>query len=218
MHLKILWVRHQLISIANLCTQSVCYHDANGFQVAGYVRCSRLVKRASFDDMDVTTVIDVGPPNKRVRAASPTFASKTAAGEQQNHASFQHPSSRQNNFALEAASELKYRRDKQLHEEEFVCVIRPADASFPYVRGNSLFSSLLSTASMVAHDLELRSSGYNNQADPLSVGWSKEDYQAAGRLGVRNTYHHSGQQAGSGSGSSNGTKNSTSSRVEPVSV
>ena len=211
--LKLLLKHCRLIPITLLYVQSVCYHDANGFQVAGYVRCSRLVKRASFDDMDVNTVIDVGPPNKRVRAASPTFATRAAAGEQHHHPSLQQSISRQSGFASETASEMKYRRDKQVHEEEFVCVIRPADASFPYVRGNSLFSSLLSTASMVAHDLELRSSGYNNQADPLAAGWSKEDYQAAGRVSVHHSYHHSGQQVGSGSGSSNGTKNSTSSET-----
>ena len=97
--------------------------------------------------------------------------------------------------------------DKNLVDEEYVCVIRPADASFPYVRGTRLFSSLLSTASMVAHDLELRSSGYNNQADPLAAGWSKEDYLAEGRRGL---HSYNQQQC---SDSSNGTKNSTSSET-----
>ena len=46
-------------------------------------------------------------------------------------------------------------------EEEFVCAIRPADASFPHSRDSQLFSSLLSTASIVAHDLELRSGSLN---------------------------------------------------------
>ena len=46
---------------------------------------------------------------------------------------------------------------KTSDDEEFVCTIRPADASIPVTGG--AFSSLLSTASMVAHDLELRSSG-----------------------------------------------------------
>ena len=41
-------------------------------------------------------------------------------------------------------------------EEEFVCAIRPADASFPHARDSQLFSSLLSTASIVAHDLDSR--------------------------------------------------------------
>ena len=47
-------------------------------------------------------------------------------------------------------------------EEEFVCAIRPADASFPHSRDSQLFSSLLSTASIVAHDLELRSGSLSN--------------------------------------------------------
>ena len=116
--------------------------------------------------------------------------------------------------SVESGSEVKSRRG-QHQEEEFVCVIRPADASFPCARGSRLFSTLLSTASMVAHDLELRSSGYNNQVDPLAAGWSKEDYHAAGRLGAPYAYNSSGQTSGSGSGSgsSNGTKNSTSSET-----
>lgn len=49
-------------------------------------------------------------------------------------------------------------------DEEFVCSIRPADSSFPHTRG-SLFSSLLSTASKVANDLDLNIS--NNLDQPL---------------------------------------------------
>jgi len=58
------------------------------------------------------------------------------------------------------ASGHKNRGEEAPDEDEFVCTIRPADASFPVTGG--AFSSLLSTASMVAHDLELWSSGRNN--------------------------------------------------------
>ena len=54
----------------------------------------------------------------------------------------------------------EYTHEERHHieaEEEFVCAIRPVDASFPHSGGSQLFSSLLSTASIVAHDLDLRS-------------------------------------------------------------
>ena len=120
-------------------------------------------------------------------------------------------SSATKNHTVEAVAQRKIQFDKSHSDDEYVCVIRPADASFPYVRGTRLFSSLLSTASMVAHDLELRSSGYNNQVDPLAAGWSKEDYFAEGRRGIQCSYHSSDQQQCSDS--SNGTKNSTSSET-----
>lgn len=197
-------------------SQSVCYHDANGFQVAGYVRCSRLIKRSTFDDSEMPIAVDTGPAAKKVRILSPADALSSAA----SHLSCNIPinschdasSSRLSIPATDAIHDFKSQRYKPPQEEEFVCVIRPADASFPYVKGSRLFSSLLSTASMVAHDLELRSSGCYNQADPLEAGWSKEDYTAAGRLSAHHLYQSSGGQQG-GSGSSDGTKNSTSSET-----
>lgn len=197
-------------------SQSVCYHDANGFQVAGYVRCSRLIKRSTFDDSEMSVAVDVGPATKKVRIMSPTDASSTASSHQpcntQINSCHDSLSSRHPIQAAELTHDFKSNRCKPHQEEEFVCVIRPADASFPYVKGSRLFSSLLSTASMVAHDLELRSSGCYNQADPLEAGWSKEDYNAAGRISAHHLYNTSGQQGG-GSGSSDGTKNSTSSET-----
>lgn len=198
--------------------QSVCYHDPHGFQVAGYVRCSRLIKRATYDDSE-PPIVDLGPPSKKSKAAPyqaeqaivspnelglPFFQNGTLQAS--SRASLNGPS-----HCHDPVPESKHHIDKSFIEEEYVCVIRPADASFPYVRGNRLFSSLLSTASMVAHDLELRSSGYNNQADPLAAGWSKEDYLAEGRRGLRHSYLSSDAQQCSDS--SNGTKNSTSSET-----
>jgi hypothetical protein len=196
-------------------SQSVCYHDANGFQVAGYVRCSRLIKRSTFDDSEIPVAVDLGPPSKRVRTLSPVDALSSAAGHQSCNIPINSlhdaSSSKPAIPAADAAHDFKSHRHKPPQEEEFVCVIRPADASFPYVKGSRLFSSLLSTASMVAHDLELRSTGCYNQADPLEAGWSKEDYTAAGRLSSHHLYQTSGQVGGSGS--SDGTKNSTSSET-----
>ena len=58
-------------------------------------------------------------------------------------------------------------------EEEFVCAIRPADASFPHSRDSQLFSSLLSTASIVAHDLELRSGCSEPPLQPYGLNYSQ---------------------------------------------
>lgn len=188
--------------------------------MAGYIRCSRLIKRVPFDDGETSAITETGPAVKKGRASSPTNTSCIASIDQPFNPLSKSSAPTANNSRssavhVESNSEVKSRRSGPHQEEEFVCVIRPADASFPCARGSRLFSTLLSTASMVAHDLELRSSGYNNQADPLAAGWSKEDYHAAGRLGAPYSYNSSGQTSGSGSGSgsSNGTKNSTSSET-----
>jgi hypothetical protein len=101
--------------------------------MAGYIRCSRLVKRAPFDDGDISppAPIDVGPEKKK---------SKTSA-------------------ILPLTALIISDSD-----EEFVCSIRPADVSFPHSKG-SLFSSLLSTVSIVANDLDRNVS--NNPDHPL---------------------------------------------------
>lgn len=209
--------------------KSVCYHDASGFQVAGYIRCSRLVRRAVVDD---NMSVDAngsngsdsgaptaptgagagtgagpgpGPPAKKSRTANnPSQAGGSSSSSASSSASSSSASSSMALTALNIAaasladhpngcvgmsgggmgmgmggqaslsvgtSDSSSNDDKRKREstrqspdaegldEEFVCVIRPADASFPISGGSQLFSSLLSTASMVAHDLELRSSG-----------------------------------------------------------
>ena len=193
--------------------QSVCYHDAHGFQVAGYVRCSRLIKRTSYEDVDVGPTSHTGPPSKKSKSDHGVTGSNQQHQSNSDNDSHNTVSRSNHNSDCggDTSPENRRHNSKKHVEEEYVCVIRPADASFPDVRGNRLFSSLLSTASMVAHDLELRSSGYNNQADPLAGGWSKEDYLAEGRRGGHYSYDSSDQQQCSGS--SNGTKNSTSSET-----
>ena len=211
---------HRFSALTSLFTnfQSVCYHDAYGFQVAGYVRCSRLIKRTSFDDSEPSPVSDTIHPNKKSKTLPTSgtcidhnLAISDDLYQPPSHSDSHSTSSAANNHTVEAMVNRRISSDKSHSDDEYVCVIRPADASFPYVRGTRLFSSLLSTASMVAHDLELRSSGYNNQVDPLAAGWSKEDYFAEGRRGIQCSYHSSDQQQCSDS--SNGTKNSTSSET-----
>lgn len=189
--------------------KSVCYHDASGFQVAGYIRCSRLVRRAAAA-IDDNASVDAngsdsgtapGPPAKKSRTSNPPpdrahpsssmaltalniaaasltdgtssssgsgLASSNGGGTSNSSLS----SSNQDDKRKRDSSSSSHgasQRGGQSHdstestEEEFVCVIRPADASFPMSGGSQMFSSLLSTASMVAHDLELRSSGRGNE-------------------------------------------------------
>lgn len=186
--------------------------------MAGYVRCSRLIKRSPFDDAESSPPSDTIHQSKKSKTSlvSETHSDHILAIQDgvcphPSHSDLLNTSSRVDNNILEVTVDRKIQHDKTHVEEEYVCVIRPADASFPYVKGTRLFSSLLSTASMVAHDLELRSSGYNNQVDPLAAGWSKEDYFAEGRRGSQFLFHSTDQQQCSDS--SNGTKNSTSSET-----
>lgn len=151
--------------------QTVSYHDASGYQVTGYIRCSRLIKRAPFDDTDSAAVVDVasGPSSKKCKTAMPIplTASNVAAASSSSGVfslgtgvlqKYPAGSSPTPGTGLDVSSDFRQHIDP---EEEFVCAIRPADSSFPHSRDSQLFSSLLSTASIVAHDLELRSGSLN---------------------------------------------------------
>ena len=153
-------------------SQTVSYHDASGYQVTGYIRCSRLIKRAPFDDTDSAAVVDVasGPSSKKCKTAIPIplTASNVAAASSSSGVfslgtrilqKYPPGSSPTPGAGLDVYSDIRPHVDP---EEEFVCAIRPADASFPHSRDSQLFSSLLSTASIVAHDLELRSGSLSN--------------------------------------------------------
>ena len=168
--------------------QSVCYHDASGFQVAGYIRCSRLIKRAPFDDgSESVAAADLGPANKKCKTTAqvPLTASNIAAASSSSGLyALGAPPTPQYSASLSVSHNgsngmvgAEYpHEDRHQHidaEEEFVCAIRPVDASFPHAGGSQLFSSLLSTASIVAHDLDLRSNNSDfpfqpSNSNPLS--------------------------------------------------
>ena len=155
--------------------KSVYYHNASGFQVAGYIRCSRLIKRTPFDDgSETVAVMDIGPLNKKCKTAAPmplTASNIAAASSSSGVFAVGAPASQQYAASLSildmngsapacTGGNVEFSHDERHQgevEEEFVCAIRPADASFPHTGGSQLFSSLLSTASIVAHDLDLRS-------------------------------------------------------------
>ena len=158
-----------------LYIKSVYYHNASGFQVAGYIRCSRLIKRTPFDDgSETAAVMDIGPLNKKCKTAAPmplTASNIAAASSSSGVFAVGAPSSQQyatslsildinGNAPLCNGGNVEFTHEERQQgevEEEFVCAIRPADASFPNTGSSQLFSSLLSTASIVAHDLDLRS-------------------------------------------------------------
>lgn len=129
----------------------MCYHHANGFQVAGYVRCSRLVRRAAFED-SMDTMVDAGPANKKSKM---TTSTETSEKDKTSSASAGHSLDTADSITAatvpDVGRETRQKSEKVESDEEFVCVIRPADVSFPYSRDNQLFCSLLSTASMVEH-------------------------------------------------------------------
>jgi hypothetical protein len=170
-----------LILSSRFCSvQSVCYHDAGGFQVAGYIRCSRLIKRAPFDDGDAAAVVDVaaGPATKKSKTAAPVPLTASNVAAASSSSGLFSPAMQQYPPVPVSSSGAgpEFNHEDRHHvdtEEEFVCAIRPADASFPHSRDSQLFSSLLSTASIVAHDLELRSGSSEPPLQPYGLNYSQ---------------------------------------------
>lgn len=115
--------------------KEVFYHDATGFPVAGFMRCSRLTRRKRVhsktqgddDSDDDSDSDDKGGKSKAQKKSI-------------NHTSRLHSS------IGSGIDESGYYGSPD--EEEYVCVIRPASSSSPFL--NNLH--LLSAASMVAHD------------------------------------------------------------------
>jgi hypothetical protein len=127
--------------------KEVHYHDATGFPVAGFMRCSRLYRKkythcktsgVGDDDSDTDTSDEKTPTTGRGKGYN-----------NNNHKRFNY--NHRNNSTLNgyAATHTDdgypYGSDQV---EEYVCVIRPASSSSPTL--NNLH--LLSAASMVAHD------------------------------------------------------------------
>lgn len=105
-----------------------------------------------------------------------------------------------------AGNEWYANKDEQF-EEEYICIIRPADASFPHSGGSQMFHSLLSTASMVAHDMELRLSGRNEDSNHCNEERRGSPSGSSGSHGSNNS------SAKPCSDFSKSTKNSTSSET-----
>ena len=120
-------------------------------------------------------MVEIGPPNKKCKAAAPiplTASNIAAASSSSGVFSVGGPAIQHYSASLSISSSsgtmppsngggAEYTPEERQQgeaEEEYVCAIRPVDASFPHTGGSQLFSSLLSTASIVAHDLDLRSS------------------------------------------------------------
>ena len=94
-------------------------------------------------------------------------------------------------------------------EHEFVCVIRPADASLPQGSATCFqpFSTTLSTASMVQHDRD----HVTKDAQRTERGGSPSDSSHSNSSNSNRSTNKSGTTSGSSSGNSN--KNGTSSET-----
>ena len=107
--------------------KEVYYHDATGFPVAGFMRCSRLQRR------------------RRCKSKSEEDINAVSGSDSEEHS----PSNRKrgipNRTKLDTilAGDLPYSGD-----DEYVCVIRPASTSTPHCLNNL---HLLSAASMVPY-------------------------------------------------------------------
>ena len=269
--------------------REVCYHDGNGFQVTGYMRCSRLIRRTAMNHDENSSECDgkesdngtekEGPKPKKSRknasagaaaAASSTSmqyshqvpmaltASNIAAVALADVSSSHHSSSsgtgrpsyisygadvsngsNTHRHHSDSSSKSSHQEDGHHHhhqsmssgtssngatshrgglfhqdhhpmhnnhnhndgqDDEYICVIRSADASFPHSHGGSqMFSSLLSTASMVAHDLELMNSG-RERGEPGNMGDDTHHRRGGtSSVGSRGSHNSSGEEGSSAS-------------------
>jgi hypothetical protein len=218
--------------------QYVCYNDANGFQVVGYLRCARLFRRAPYDENAADAADLCPPPAKKGKRNDDPKIQLTAASlaevSQNSHGGCNHgpstsSSSQREGFMSTAggrsigdsedASKMRtfssLSSSSQQHtppseEEEFVCSIRPADASVPSGSGGQSFNTLLSTASMVAHDRGLLRSSRGDR----DIDRDRDDGNTAERRGSPNGSSGSINSSVEGtSDTSLSKKNSTSSET-----
>lgn len=110
--------------------KEVYYHDATGFPVAGFMRCSRLIRRKR--------------AHSKLQADDGSSDSEFS-DDKSNHKS---KCSKKSNSKCTTTLDGRGHGCSGAEDEEFVCVIRPASTSSPFL--NNLH--LLSAASMVAHD------------------------------------------------------------------
>lgn len=129
------------------------YQDATGYPVAGFMRCTRLVRREGWAQKDLDN--DCSDSVSDDTAAKPQKRAKNNNGNHDEEYSSSstssgHISKDHNDFD---GNDIKKPFDDVVLEE-FVCVIRPASSSSPQSLNNL---HLLSAASMVAHDSRQRS-------------------------------------------------------------
>lgn len=133
--------------------KEVYYHDATGFPVAGFMRCSRLNRRKR--------------TNGKLQGDDGNNSSDTDTSDEKGTPkvrSNKKPTGHRYQSSLDG-----YRDDNCPHGsifEEYVCVIRPASSSSPFL--NNLH--LLSAASMVAHDSVANQSATSNGGGSQSDG------------------------------------------------
>merc|ERR1711991_750463 len=114
--------------------KEVYYHDATGFPVAGFMRCSKLNRKKR---TPCKSQGDDGNNSSDTESSDDKVAHKGKGNKRLSG----HRTSTLNGFAED-------RCNYGSEIEEYVCVIRPASSSSPFL--NNLH--LLSAASMVAHD------------------------------------------------------------------
>merc|ERR1711991_476578 len=127
--------------------KEVYYHDATGFPVAGFMRCSKLNRKKR---TPCKSQGDDGNNSSDTESSDDKVAHKGKGNKRLSG----HRTSTLNGFAED-------RCNYGSEIEEYVCVIRPASSSSPFL--NNLH--LLSAASMVAHDSVTNRSPITNGDD-----------------------------------------------------
>jgi len=202
--------------------REIYYHNASGFPVSGYMRCSKIISHPyeieNPNENQSESAVE-GPSLKKNRSRSPT-ASKNSLNSLADvaiAAAAAAESAAEDSKAFITTSILSKDEDdlvvypQKVHEDEFICVIRPA-ATF---ENNDSLGTGLSKASMVAHDLGHRShKGHKGDERPRSPSGSTN---SNGSFSAHNdngsSFHHFSSSNGSSSSTSRGDKNSTSSET-----
>jgi len=176
--------------------KDVYFHDAFGHPMIGHLRCSKVNRRSSLQDLQASDAAEKAssdPPSKKARttknSSSSDHSSSTAPQKHDQSIAMNGQQNSDNwnlsNFNILADYASHFNEEMQgketsrgknsssesinerlvapgsiaEQEDEFVCVIRMNERYFnPFNRGSSnllLFSSVLSAASIEAHDLEM---------------------------------------------------------------
>jgi len=204
--------------------KEIYYHDATGFPVSGFMRCSKIIlNQYEMENVieSLTESASEEPSIKKTRLKSPTgsrnnlnsladIALAAAAAEEETKVEFMYVNSK-NKLSKEDCSE-NYNYNQKNQEIGFICIIRPADTMLDNNTENLGTSSGLSKASMFAHDSNHRS--LKNDDRPRSPSGSTN---SNGSFSAHNDNSASSRQFSSGSAStstnSRGDKNSTSSET-----
>jgi len=199
--------------------REIYYHNANGFPVSGYMRCSKIITHPyeieNANESHSESAVE-GPLLKKNRSRSPNGSrSNLSSLADVAIAAAAAESAAEDSKIMFISMRNKGSKDEndspypqKIQEDEFICVIRPTETMF---ENNDTLGTGLSKASMVAHDLGHPRKTDDRPRSPSGSTNSNGSFSAHNDNGS-STNHFRGS-SGSSSSTSRGDKNSTSSET-----